>query len=179
MLQVENAALVLVDVQTKLIGVMDEKEQLVSNLRKLIQGMRVLEIPILWNEQYPQGLGGTLPELAELLTENNPLDKVCFSCCQNESFVTSLHTIGRPQLLVCGIEAHICVYQTARELQEQGYQVEVVADAVSSRSPLNKQIALKRFQQCNIALTSTEMALFELVKVAKGDQFRAISKLLR
>jgi len=175
----ENTVLVVVDVQTKLLNVMHEKDDLLANLKKLVHGVQVLEVPIIWNEQYPQGLGSTVPELAELMGEETALPKVCFSCYQNPEFVTKLEALGRKQVLLCGIEAHICVYQTALELQANGYEVEVVTDAISSRALSNKEIAITKLDRKGIGLTSTEMALFELLAVAKGDQFKAINRIVK
>ncbi len=175
----ENTVLVLIDVQERLIPVIHEKEELVGNLQKLITGMKILGVPIIWNEQYPKGLGATVPELSSLLTEQTPVEKVCFSCCQNESFTKALAESGRQQVIVCGIEAHICVYQTVMELKTKGYEVEVVADGVSSRQAYNKEIALDKLRSNEVGLTSTEMILFELIQVAQGDAFKKISRLVR
>lgn len=179
MLKKDNAVLVVVDVQTKLFNVMHDKEDLLNNLQKLVQGIQALDIPIIWNEQYPQGLGPTIPELAEFMGDEVALPKVCFSCNQNTEFATKLEGLGRKQVLVCGIEAHICVYQTALELHNQGYQVEIVTDAVSSRTLANKELAITKLASKGVGLTSAEMALFELLGVAQGDAFRAISRIIK
>lgn len=179
MLPLEDTALVLVDVQGRLAQLMHERELLFANLERMVRGAQVLGIPILWNEQVPEKLGATIPELAELLTGVESLPKNAFSCCGNPAFVERLAATGRRQVLLTGIETHICVYQTARDLLAGGYAVEVVADAVSSRTEANKRTALERIRAMGAGVTSTEMALFELLGSAEGDRFRQISRLVR
>ena len=179
MLNPENTALIVVDVQGKLATLMHQKEQLYRNLQILIQGARILELPILWLEQYPKGLGPTIPEVAELLVGQRPVAKTCFSGCGQPEFGQQLRASGRRQLLLAGIETHICVYQTARDLLAQGYHVEVVADAVSSRTPENRQIGLDKMAQHGAEITSVEMVLFELLREAGTPPFKEIAPLVK
>lgn len=179
MINVDNTALVLIDIQGKLASLMHQREQLYRNLEILIKGAQVLELPILWLEQYPQGLGLTIPEVAGLLKGQQPLAKVCFSACGLPEFSQALRASSRWRVLLAGIEAHICVYQTCRDLLDQGYQVEVVADAVSSRTPENKKTGLDRMVQAGAVCTSVEMALFELLRVAGTPQFKEIARLVK
>jgi nicotinamidase-related amidase len=179
MLKTDNTVLVLVDVQGKLAQLMDGKEALFQNLRKLVQGVQVLSLPIVWVEQNPAGLGPTIPELAELLQGQTPVAKFSFSCCGDAVFLEKLRAAGRKQVLIAGIEAHVCIYQTAAALLQLGYEVEVVADAVSSRTAENKQIALAKLQQIGARLTGVEMALFELLRKAEGPAFKAIVKIVK
>jgi nicotinamidase-related amidase len=179
MLTAENTALVLIDVQGKLATLMHQREQLYRNLQILIQGVRILELPVLWLEQYPQGLGPTIPEVTKLLPDRQPIPKLCFSGCGQPEFGDALRATGRRQLLVAGIEAHICVYQTTRDLLAQGYHVEVVADAVSSRTPENRQVGLDRMAREGAGLTCVEMSLFELLREAFGPQFKEIARLVK
>ena len=179
MLRPDSTALILIDIQGKLASLMHQREQLYRNLEILIKGVQVLDLPILWLEQYPQGLGPTIPEVAGLLEGGQPLAKVCFSACGLPEFMQVLRTSGRRRVLLAGIEAHICVYQTCDDLLDQGYQVEVVADAVSSRTPENKQIGLNRMAQVGAVLTSVEMALFELLRAAGTSQFKEIARLVK
>ena len=180
MLTVENTALVVIDVQGKLAQIMDQKEALFANLEKMIKGIQVLEIPIIWTEQVPEKLGPTLPEFSELLTHSaKPIAKSSFSCCGHPPFVEAIQALGRRQVLLTGIETHVCVYQTALDLLDAGYEVQVVADAVSSRTSANKQIGLERMKAAGATLTSTEMALFELLRVAEGPQFKQIAKIVK
>ena len=179
MLEPSQSILVLVDVQGKLAQSMVLKEQLLENLKRMIQGAQILELPILWVEQNPRGLGPTLPEIAALLPGMQPLSKFCFGGCDCNEFMDALAASGRRQVLLVGIETHVCIYQTALQLVQRGYHVEVVADAVSSRSAENRQIGLDRMRAAGVAVTSTEMALFELLQVAQGPRFKAILNLVR
>lgn len=179
MLTIQDASLLIVDVQGKLAHLMHEKESLFENLQKLIKGVQVLELPILWVEQNPAGLGPTIPEIAGLLTDVTPISKMSFNSCRNAQFVAALEALNRRQLLIAGIETHICVYQTAANLLDMGYEVQVVADAVSSRKPGNQAIGLQRMRDAGATLTSVETALFELLEVAEGDAFKAILGIVR
>ncbi|MFP4546739.1 MAG: hydrolase [Fidelibacterota bacterium] len=175
-----NTALVLIDVQEKLFPHIAEHELLLENLTKMIKGAKVLDIPIIVTEQYRKGLGPTLPQLTALLDDYNPLEKNSFSCCGEKSFTEELAKLDRNQLLVCGIETHICVYQTCRELDNSGYYVHLVTDCVSSRDLKNKKIAINKLHnERNIFITSSEMALFEILKFAGSEEFKEISKIIK
>ena len=179
MLEVDKCALVVIDIQSKLAQLMYQKEALFENTQKLIKGMQVLEIPIIVTEQYPQGLGPTIPEIASLFPDFKPIPKVAFSCCGDEGFQKGLLSVNRPQILICGIETHVCVYQTTIDLLASRYEVEVVADAVSSRTVANREIALQRIRDEGAGITSVEMALFDLMKVAEGPKFKEVSKIVK
>lgn len=179
MLDIENVVLLIVDIQGKLAHLMDKKEILFKNVQNLIKGSRTLDIPILWVEQNPQGLGSTIPEIADILSDIQPISKMSFSSCRNDSFLQALNALDRKQVLISGIEAHICVYQTAADLVDMGYEVQVVADAVSSRNLDNKKIGLQKMRDAGANLTSVETALFELLKVAEGEQFRQIIRIIK
>jgi nicotinamidase-related amidase len=179
MLKMENVALLIVDIQGNLAQSMHGKELLFKSVQKLIKGIQVLGIPILWTEQNPQGLGPTIPEIAYILSSIQPISKMSFSCCQNDRFMQALKALNRNQVLIAGIETHICVYQTAVDLANLGYEVQVVTDAVSSRNMENKEIGLQRMRDSGVSLTSVETALFELLKVAEGEQFKNILKIVK
>jgi len=179
MLHADTTALVLIDVQEKLARAMHEREALVENLSRLLRGLHVLGVPVLWVEQNPKGLGPTVPELASLMTGNQPITKNSFSCCGADGFMETLASLNRRQVLLAGIEAHVCVYQTAAGLIEADYQVEVVADGVSSRSPGNRTVAIEKMRDIGVRLTSVEMALFELLGAAEGDRFKEILKVVK
>ena len=174
-----NTVLVAIDFQERLFPVMHDKEKLLRQVIKLIQGAKVLDIPVILTEQYPKGLGPTLPEIAELLPDIKPIEKNCFSCCDAESFNNSLEATKCKQVLICGIEAHICVYQTAVALSQADYEVQVVADCVSSRDPENKMVSLFKLGSAGIPPTTMETALFELLKIASGEKFRQISNIVK
>ena len=179
MLKIENTALLIVDIQGNLAHLMHGKELLFKNVQKLIKGIQILGIPILWVEQNPQGLGSTIPEIANILKNIQPISKMSFSSCRNDRFLQALNALDRKQVLIAGIETHICVYQTSAELVDIGYDVQVVTDAVSSRNMTNKEIGLQRMRDSGVSLTSVETALFELLKVAEGEQFREILKIVK
>ena len=179
MLDIKDSCLVVVDVQEKLFESMHNKQQLLSNIRILIKAAKILEIPILWCQQYPKGLGPTVPEIAQLLTDNQPINKMSFSCCGSDAFNAGLKQLSRSRVLLCGIEAHVCVYQTATNLTEKNYHVHIIADAVSSRTEENKQTALRRMDGEGVKITCTEMAVFELLRTAEHPQFKEIVKLIK
>ncbi|MBN1880475.1 hydrolase [bacterium] len=178
-LKSSEAVLIVIDVQGKLAEIMYDKHLLFDNLRRLVQGMKVLNIPIIWMEQNPLGLGPTAPPVAELLTGTDRIVKNSFSCCGEPSFNHSLNELGRKQILLTGIETHICVYQTARDLIAGGYLVYVVTDAVSSRTCANRDLGIQRMIDLGVSRTGTEMALFELLGDAEGENFRKILRIIK
>jgi nicotinamidase-related amidase len=179
MLKKEDTILIIVDVQGKLAQLMYEREKLYLNLQKIIQGATILKLPIIWMEQYPRGLGPTIPEIVSLIPDLQPIPKMSFSCCGESHFMTKLNAIDRNQILISGIETHVCIHQTALDLIEMEYEVQIVSDAVSSRSKENKEIGLKKIAASGAKLTSVEMALFELLRIAGTEEFKAISKILK
>ncbi len=180
MLTIDNTTLLVIDVQGRLARIMDQSETLFANLERMIKGAQILGLPSIWTEQVPKMLGSTLPEFSELLIESSPpISKSSFSCCGEPTFNDALTATNSKQILMTGIESHVCVNQTTLDLLEQGYEVQLVTDAVSSRTAENKATALARMKTAGATLTSTEMALFELLRVAEGDRFRAISRLVK
>lgn len=178
MLDVGAAALIVIDVQEKLFRVIHQKEKLADNLQRLIRGIQVLKLPVITTEQYPRGLGPTISEVARLLS-TPPIPKLSFSCCGNEDFLKRLKALKRTQLLVAGIESHVCVYQTVADLVNCGYEVHAVTDAVSSRTPENREIGFKLMSRSGGVLTSVEAALFELLRVAGSEEFKAVSSIVK
>ena len=179
MLRAEDTVLVVIDVQGKLAQLMHDKEELFKNIRTMILGAKALDVPILLTEQYPEGMGSTIPEIADLLDGVTPIAKTSFSCCGDDGFTEAFTTVGREQALLVGIETHICVWQTAYDLLESDYEVHVVADAVSSRKAENKHIGLENMRDSGAIMTCTETALFELLRVAEGPKFKEILKLVK
>ncbi|WP_299872867.1 hydrolase [uncultured Cocleimonas sp.] len=179
MLNQENTGLVIVDVQGKLARIVHESEALIRNIQALIQGCQILKLPIVWVEQNPQGLGQTVPELSELLAPNQPLEKFTFNACESSSFDKVIAESGVQQWIVCGIEAHICLYQTALGLLSRNYQVEVVTDGISSRSKANIDLAINKLEKSGASLTSVEMCLYELIKDARKAEFKQILPLIK
>ncbi len=179
MLDSDNTILVIIDVQDKLAGAMVEKEKLVENLQKIIKGARVFELPVIVTEQNPKGLGATISEVSNLLPDCPPIPKLSFSGYADMHFIEKLEAAGRQQVLLAGIEAHVCVYQTARDLAEAGFEVQVLVDCISSRTLENKNIGIEKMRYEDIDLTGVETALFELLKVAEGDRFKQILRIVK
>lgn len=178
-LEVDQCCLLVVDVQGKLAQLMVDREKLYKNVGILIQIARGLDIPILWCQQSPDALGPTVAEIQQHLEGHSPVNKVAFSCWQDSGFQTKFQHLQRTQVLLCGIEAHICIYQTARDLWSEGLRTEVIVDAISSRTQASKTLAIKRMTALGVGMMNVEMALFELLKSADHPQFRALSKLIK
>ncbi len=187
MLDPEKTLLVLIDVQEKLTAVMHGREALVASLAKLLKGMNVLGIPVIRVEQNPARMGQTIAELRPLLPGTPPLIKTCFSCAGSEAFNAAVKASGRKQILIAGIETHVCVYQTAVALIRDSYAVEVVADAVSSRHPQDHAVGLEKIREAGRHsngsgqghVTTVETALFELMRTADHASFREILKIVK
>lgn len=178
MFTIEEACLVVVDIQGKLATIVDDSEAMIENVAKLVQAMKALEVPILWLEQNPSRLGGTALDIAQHL-QGEAIAKMAFSAWQEQEFVEAMKASGRTQFIVTGIETHICVYQTARQLKEQGFEVEVVADAVSSRTKANKELGLEKMKALEILPTSVEMILYELLQRADHPHFKTVLQLVK
>lgn len=172
--------LAVVDVQEKLCGVMEPAALacVIKNCGILLQAAQLLDIPALHTEQYPKGLGPTVADLHAWLPPDTVIAKTCFSCGDAPAFSARVHR-DRPQMILAGMETHICILQTALQLQSSGKQVFVVEDAVISRRDANKQNALARLREAGVIVTTTESVVFEWLKVAEGDAFKQISKLVR
>jgi nicotinamidase-related amidase len=175
-----DAQLVVVDVQEKLCRAMDPVvlDQLTGNISILLQAAAELGVPAFATEQYVKGLGETIPALKEQLCSPS-LEKMTFSCCGGEGFMEKLAGNGRRQIILTGMETHVCVLQTALELVSEGYMVHLVVDAVMSRRKSNWKTALKTMAAAGVVLTSTEAVLFQLLKVAGTEEFKKLSKLVR
>jgi nicotinamidase-related amidase len=179
MLEIEKCCLVVIDVQGRLAQLVDGREELFKNIRILIEACKLLTVPIIWCQQCPKALGPTVPEIAELLTCIEPIDKAAFSCCGAESFNKRLNSLKRSQFLLCGIESHVCVYQTAMDLLDVGKEVHVVSDAVSSRTASNKQTAIEKMRDKGADISSVETVVFELLRTAEHPHFKAIAGLIK
>lgn len=175
----EQTALLIIDVQERILGVMQEKERLIENIAKLIKGCAVLNVPIVYTEQYPKGLGETASELKDLLEENEAVQKMSFSCHGAESLFEELSENGVKQIVVVGIESHVCVQQTVLDLLANDFQVNVAADAVSSRKVIDYDTALKRMTANGAEVTTTESILFEILEVCGTDEFKHVAKLVK
>jgi nicotinamidase-related amidase len=180
-LEADRCALVVVDIQEKLLPPIFQKEQLVRNAKLLIRAASVLKIPALVSTQYAKGLGGTVPEVASLLPETEAIDKNLFSCFGSEVFCTLLKRLpgNRNTLLLCGMESHICVTQTALAALREGYIVHVASDAVSSRTEWNWKIGLDRMRAAGAVISSTEMMIYELMRSSASPAFKEMVPYLK
>ena len=176
-----HPVLVVVDVQERLFNAMDaeRRDDMVANVKILVSAARRLDVPVLVTEQYPKGLGRTLPELRTLLGDTPPFEKTAFSCCGADGFMDRIGTLGADHVILTGIEAHVCVLLTALDLLTRGLRVSIVADAVCSRRPANLEIGLGQARQASAVVTATETVVFQLLGGADSDAFRELSKLLR
>ena len=175
----EDTASLVIDIQDKLLPHIDNHQTLIKNCQTLLSGLTILNIPIVITEQYPKGLGPTVTAISQLIPEFKPIEKISFSCCGNDHFLKTLHDLGKRNIIICGIEAHVCVLQTVIDLIERGYHPVLIEDCVSSRKPIDREIALKRLARERAIITTYESILFELCQVAGTEQFKSISKLVK
>ncbi|WP_415903854.1 hydrolase [Neptuniibacter sp. QD48_55] len=171
-----KSCLLIIDIQDKLVPAIHKKDELVENTIWLTAIANKLNIPILTSEQYPKGLGHTIPELAELIPAEGIMEKEFFSCMSEPACNEKINSIRPNQVIIAGMEAHVCVLQTALQLKQQAREVYVVADCVSSRSPEDKELALDRMRHAGIHVVSREMVAFEWMQKSGTDEFRDISK---
>lgn len=175
----EESVAVIVDVQERLYPHIHDHDQLSKNLHILIEGLITLDVPIIVTEQYKKGLGETIPEISDLIKNFPHSEKLAFSCCEEPSFMELICKEAKKNVIIAGIESHICIMQTAFDLLDKGYRPVIIEDCVASRNYENKRIAINRFLQSGITVTSSESLLFELCRIAKGETFKAISKIVK
>ena len=175
----EQAIGLVIDIQERLLPHMANNEDLLQNVKKLIAGLQVLDVPILVTDQYRKGLGESVTELKDLFQPFESIEKVAFSCYGEPVFADKLKASGKKFVIICGIESHVCVLQTVLDLKENGYIPVVVTDCVSSRKLSDKEIAMRRLIHEGAILTTSESILFELTRAAGTDTFKAISKLVK
>jgi hypothetical protein len=175
----ENTIGVIIDIQERLFPAMFDKEKLLKNCLTLIHGLAELNVPQIVTQQYSKGLGDTLYEIKTAITDFEFIEKRNFSCCDELSFAEKLNDIGAKNIIVCGIESHVCVLQTAVDLKDAGLNPIVVMDCVSSRTKENLELAKERFRHEGIMMASYESILFELTRSSTDSAFRAISKLVK
>ncbi len=179
MLDKNRSLLIVTDIQGNLAQFMFEKAALFKNIGIVIEGIKILDIPILWVEQYPEGLGPTVPEVASHMEGHHPLPKKTFSSMQDPVIEKRFEELGRDQVILVGIESHVCVCQTAIDFLLRGIETHVVEDAVSSRTAFNKRIGLGKIAHAGGHITSVETVLFELIDIAEGEVFKKILKLVK
>ena len=175
----DNTAAVVIDIQERLFPHMFNKTQLEMNVQILLSGLEILGIPVLLTEQYSKGLGSTIPSIKSSLVKTRPIEKLTFSCCGENRFITELNKINKKYIILAGIEAHVCVLQTVLDLVEFGFQPVLVEDCVSSRRENDKLIAIERIQKSGAIVTTYESILLELCQIAGTEKFKQISKLIK
>ena len=179
LIQADRSCLLVVDVQARLAPAMNAYDRVIANTAILMKAATRLDIPVLVSEQYPKGLGPTVPELAALAPSGVTLEKVHFSCVADQAYGERFRELSCDQAVVTGIEAHVCVLQTCMELLEDGRPVFVVADAVSSRTPENAALALERLRSAGARIVTTEMVVFEWLRRAGTPEFKELSALIK
>ena len=175
----ENTIGLVIDIQERLVPVMEDNDQLVENCSKLIQGLHILGVPLLVTQQYTKGLGDTITEIKTIIPDFDFIEKKDFSCLDEPVFAEKLALSGAKNVIICGIESHVCVLQTAIDLEDAGYTPVVIMDCISSRSFDNLDLAAERFRYEGIMMTSLESILFELTRSAGASEFKDISKLVK
>ncbi|PIE20365.1 MAG: hydrolase [Neptuniibacter caesariensis] len=175
LIEADKSALLLVDVQEKLLPGVFENEKLVASCKWLIGVAQLMNVPVLGSEQYPQGVGPTVTELRELLPEDDFIGKTHFSCADAPECSARIEALGREQIVICGMESHVCVMQTALRLHAQGKQVYVVTDAISARNPVDTNAAIERMREEGIKMVTREMVGFEWIGRSDAPQFKTFS----
>ena len=179
-LDLRQTALAIIDMQEAFRSNISDFTETAARIALVAHAAQLLSVPIVVTEQYPRGLGNTVNEIKAVLPPNlEAIEKTTFSSCVTEPFDTKLEQVSARQVLVCGIEAHICVNQTTHDLLARGFQVHLLADCISARTMHNKQIGLAKMQQSGALPSSTELAFFELLRDARHEQFKAIQKLIK
>ncbi|WP_165251071.1 isochorismatase family protein [Paludisphaera soli] len=172
-----HGALLVVDVQEKLVAAVADGPKVVANVVRLVRGARLLDVAVQATEQYPKGLGPTVPTLAELIPERP--SKLTFACCSAPQVLEQFYGRLVRHVTLAGLEAHVCVAQTALDLLDLGFRVQVPADAVASRNPFDRDVALRRLESAGATITTTEAALFEWCATADRPEFKALSALVK
>lgn len=179
-LSLEQTALVVIDMQEAFRPKLADFAEMAERIATMVEGAKLLNVPIIVTEQYPKGLGHTAEEIKAVLPHGiEIIEKTAFSSCGARPFEDALEVLSARQILICGIEAHICVNQTAHDLLARGLNVHYLADCITARTMHNKEVGLMKMRQSGAIPSSTEMALFELMRDAKHEQFKAIQKLIK
>jgi nicotinamidase-related amidase len=175
----EDAVLLIVDVQESFRKFIPEFSNLTRNISILVEAAKILQLPVIVTEQYPKGLGHTVAEIVACLGEHQVFEKDCFSCCGSDAFMAALDRLERRQIIVCGIEAHVCVNQTVHDLLLAGYKPHLIVDAISSRYAKNKEVAVEKMTSAGAIPSVVEMALFEMLVKSGTETFKAVQRLVK
>ena len=179
LLDSENTGLLIIDVQEKLIPAINQKNKIIENIIKLLHLSRLFNLPVILTEQNPERVGPTLPEIQKVLTAYQPISKLHFNCCEVEAFNVSLQSEKLENIIVCGVETHICVFQTSVALLNKGYHVQIPQDAVGSRTDENWQVGLDLMRKAGTVVTSTETIIYQILKQAGTDEFKEMLKVIK
>jgi nicotinamidase-related amidase len=174
-----NTALVIIDIQERLAAVMKVKDIVMENCLHLIELSKTYGVPIILTEQYPKGLGQTVKEIREALPEYKPFIKTTFSCCDEQTFLNEIKKLNRGTIILAGMETHVCVLQTCISILKNGFNVHVVKDAVSSRTKENWETGIEFMRDAGAVITCTEIVLFQVLKIAGTEEFKAISRRIK
>ncbi|MCS6775246.1 MAG: isochorismatase family protein [Chloroherpetonaceae bacterium] len=180
LLHPDNTLLVVIDMQEPFLGAIFERERLIKNVTTLMRGMNVLRIPVVTTTQYAKRMGGVIPEIRQCLPPLvTPFDKMSFSCMASPAFASEIQRSGRKQIVLCGVESHICVSQTAHDLIAAGFQVHLAVDAISSRTEVNYRVGVDKMRQGGVILGTVESVLYELLYEAGTPEFREVLSLVK
>ncbi|MBI5050353.1 MAG: hydrolase [Nitrospirae bacterium] len=175
----EHTGIVIVDVQAKLISVMSRSEFVISNIIKLLHLARLFNLPVILTEQFPKMLGTTIPEVKKVLSLYDPLQKMAFDCCDVEPFNDRLQSAGLENIILAGVETHICILQTCSSLLERGYNVHVPQDAVDSRTEENWHVGIELMKKAGAVITSAETVIFQMLRTAGTEEFKEMLKIIK
>lgn len=175
----DHSCLIVIDMQERLVPAMQAPARTIKNASTLLKAAQCLSVPTILTEQYPKGLGRTVPELLKLAGDTPVLEKLHFSCMKDEGFAKHFKSLNRKQAVIAGMEAHICVLQTGMNLMEQGYEIFIVTDATSSRTPESEKACLDRLSAAGAGIVTTEMVVFEWLGQASTPQFKELLPLMK
>ncbi len=175
----EDSLVLVIDIQQAMLKIIDDWEQVAWKVSQITRAAEIFHIPVLVTEQYPKGLGPTIPQVLQAIRSPEVFIKEHFSACQEDGFIESLRSSGRSRIIVVGMEAHVCVLQTALDLIQSGFEVQIVLDAVSSRAALNRDIGIELLRQAGAVITSTEIVLFGWIHRSNTEEFRRVHPILK
>jgi nicotinamidase-related amidase len=175
----KDSVLLIVDIQERLASKMGERQKVVTNCLHLIEAQKLLNLPVVVTEQYTKGLGPTISEIRESLHAYDPLEKITFSCCKEHAILKRMASTGRGQIIITGMETHICILQTSLDLLKEGYSVHLANDAVCSRTFDNYSTGIELMRDAGVVITCTETILFQLLEKAGSEEFKVISKRIK
>ena len=179
LLEKANTGLVIIDVQEKLMPVVEQRQRIIENIKRLLLLSKLFHLPVILTEQYPEWLGPTLPDIVESLIDCKPIPKMYFNCCDVDSFNEQLDSKDLKNIIVTGVESHICVFQTCVSLVNKGYQVHIPRDAVGSRTDENWRVGLDLLNKAGAFITSTESVIYQILKKAGTKEFKRLLKIMR